>query len=59
MAQAHLDVEDGYEFLAKQLLITVFSAPDYYVELDNTGVTMATDEALMCSFEVLRVRLRS
>ena len=52
-------VEDGYEFLAKQLLITVFSAPNYYGEFDNTGVTMAIDVTLMCSFKVLRVRLRS
>jgi serine/threonine-protein phosphatase PP1 catalytic subunit len=59
VTRAHLDVEDGYEFLAKQLLITVFSAPDYYGELDNTGVTMATDETLMCSFKVLRMRFRS
>ena len=36
-------VEDGYEFLAKQLLITVFSAPDHYGEFDNAGVTMTTD----------------
>ena len=43
MVQAHLDVEDGYEFLAKRLLITVFSAPDHYGEFDNAGVTMSTD----------------
>ena len=43
MVQAHLDVEDGYEFLAKRLLITVFSAPDHYGEFDNAGVTMTTD----------------
>ena len=39
----HRVVEDGYEFLAKQLLITVFSAPDHYGEFDNAGVTMTTD----------------
>ena len=43
MVQAHQDVEDGYEFLAKRLLITVFSAPDHYGEFDNAGVTMTTD----------------
>ena len=43
MVQAHLDVEDGYEFLAKRLLITVFSAPDHYGEFDDAGVTMTTD----------------
>ena len=32
-------VEDGYEFLAMQLLITVFSAPGHYGEFDDAGVT--------------------
>ena len=43
VVRAHQDVEDGYEFLAKRLLITVFSAPDHYGEFDNAGVTMTTD----------------
>ena len=50
--RAHQVVEDGYEFFAKRQLITVFSAPNYYGEFDNTGVTMAIDETLMCSFKV-------
>ena len=43
VVRAHQDVEDGYEFLAKRLLITVFSAPNHYGEFDNAGVTMTTD----------------
>ena len=38
MARTHLDVEDDYEFLAEQLLITVFSDPDHYGEFDDAGV---------------------
>ena len=43
VVRAHQVVEDGYEFCAKRLLITVLSAPNYYVEFDNAGVTMTTD----------------
>jgi hypothetical protein len=30
-------VEDGYEFFAKRQLVTVFSAPNYCGEFDNSG----------------------
>ena len=31
-------VEDGYEFFAKRQLVTVFSAPNYCGEFDNSGM---------------------
>jgi len=30
-------VEDGYEFFSKRQLVTVFSAPNYCGEFDNSG----------------------
>ena len=31
-------VEDGYEFFAKRKLVTIFSAPNYCGEFDNSGI---------------------
>ncbi len=47
-------VEDGYEFFAKRQLVTVFSAPNYCGEFDNSGSMMMVDETLMCSFQILK-----
>ena len=47
-------VEDGYEFFAQRQLVTIFSAPNYCGEFDNSGAMMSVDENLMCSFQVLR-----
>jgi hypothetical protein len=44
-------VEDGYEFFAKRLLVTLFSAPNYCGEFDNAGAMMSVDETLLCSFQ--------
>jgi len=35
-------------------LVTVFSAPNYSGEFDNSGAIMAVDENLMCSFQQLK-----
>jgi len=48
-------VEDGYEFFAKQQLVTVFSAPNYASEFDNAGAIMSVDETQICSFQILKV----
>ncbi|KAI4369449.1 hypothetical protein MLD38_017886 [Melastoma candidum] len=45
----------GYEFFAGRQLITIFSAPNYCEEFDNAGAMMSVDEALMCSFETLKL----
>jgi len=54
ICRAHQVIEDGYEFFAKRQLVTVFSAPNYCGEFDNAGAMMCVDEALMCSFRVIK-----
>ena len=43
-------VEDGYEFFSRRQLVTLFSAPNYCGEFDNSGALMSIDDTLMCSF---------
>lgn len=43
-------VEDGYEFFANRGLVTVFSAPNYCNEFDNSAAMMTVDESLTCGF---------
>lgn len=52
-------VEDGYEFFAKRRLVTIFSAPNYGGEFDNAGALLSVDEALVCSFEILKPEERA
>ena len=52
--RAHQVVDDGYEFFANRQLITIFSAPNYCGEFDNSAGIMIIDEALTCSLKVLR-----
>lgn len=47
-------VEDGYEFFAKRRLVTIFSAPNYGGEFDNAGALLSVDEALVCSFRIVK-----
>ena len=54
VCRAHQVVEDGYEFFAKRQLVTIFSAPNYCGEFDNSGAMMSVDESLMCSFQILK-----
>jgi len=54
ICRAHQVVEDGYEFFAKRHLVTIFSAPNYCGEFDNSGAMMTIDDSLMCSFKVLK-----
>lgn len=54
VCRAHQVVEDGYEFFASRQLVTVFSAPNYCGEFDNSGALMTVDETLMCSFQILK-----
>ena len=52
--RAHQVVDDGYEFFANRQLITIFSAPNYCGEFDNSAGIMIIDESLTCSLKVLR-----
>ena len=54
ICRAHQVVEDGYEFFGKRQLVTLFSAPNYCGEFDNSGALMTIDESLMCSFQILK-----
>lgn len=54
ICRAHQVVEDGYEFFAKRQLVTVFSAPNYCGDFDNSGAMMSIDDTLMCSFQILK-----
>merc|ERR1712178_458939 len=54
ICRAHQVVEDGYEFFAKRQLVTLFSAPNYCGEFDNSGAIMSVDETLLCSFQILK-----
>ena len=54
ICRGHQVVEDGYEFFANKKLVTIFSAPNYTGEFDNSGGMMAITEDLICSFHILR-----
>lgn len=54
ICRAHQVVEDGYQFFSKRQLITLFSAPNYCNEFDNSGAVMSVDIELMCSFQILK-----
>ena len=57
VVRAHQVVEDGYEFFAQRQMVTVFSAPAYCGEFDNSGAMMSVREDLMCSFQLLKPNL--
>ena len=45
-------VQDGYEFFADRRMVTVFSAPQYSGQFDNSAAVMNVDKNLKCSFMV-------
>ena len=47
-------VQDGYEFFADRHLITIFSAPNFRGEFDNSAGILFIDENLTCNLKVLR-----
>ena len=49
ICRAHQVVEDGYEFMGGRKLVTIFSAPNYCGEFDNSGGMMQVNEELLCS----------
>ena len=58
ICRAHQVVEDGYQFFAQRQLITLFSAPNYCGEFDNSAAIMSIDQTLMCSFQILKAQVR-
>ena len=47
-------LDDGYEFFFNRKLISIFSAPNYQGEYDNSAGILLIDENLTISFKVLR-----
>ncbi|KAI1374437.1 Serine/threonine-protein phosphatase PP1 [Hypoxylon crocopeplum] len=43
---------NGYKFIARRQLVTIFSTPGWRGDLTNTGAIMSADENLKCSFQV-------
>ncbi|PIO61471.1 hypothetical protein TELCIR_17006 [Teladorsagia circumcincta] len=43
-------VQDGYEFFADRHLVTIFSAPNYCGQFDNTAAVMLVNKELNCTF---------
>ena len=54
ICRAHQVVEDGYKFFAQRRCVTVFSAPNYCGEFDNSGAVLCVGEDLSCSFMQIR-----
>ncbi|KFD51194.1 hypothetical protein M513_07958, partial [Trichuris suis] len=48
IARAHQVVEKGYEFFADNKLVTIFSAPNYCGQFDNSAGLMLVDANLKC-----------
>ncbi|CAI7619918.1 unnamed protein product [Penicillium glandicola] len=54
VCRAHTVVQDGYEFYQGRMLVTIFSAPDYCGEFNNSGAIMSVSKDLVCSFDSMK-----
>jgi len=54
ICRGHQVVEDGYEFFNNRKVVTVFSAPNYCNEFDNSAGIMSIEEDLTWSFKILQ-----
>ncbi|KAJ6011031.1 hypothetical protein N7451_002443 [Penicillium sp. IBT 35674x] len=54
ICRGHMMVDDGYEFFQDQILVTLFSAPNYCGEFNNWGAIMTVSDVLTCSFKHLK-----
>eukprot|EP00980_Cylindrotheca_fusiformis_P022447 scaffold9308_cov115-Cylindrotheca_fusiformis.AAC.10 len=54
VVRGHQVVEDGYQFFNDRKLVTLFSAPNYCGEFDNSGAMMIIDKDMSCSFQLLK-----
>ena len=50
LVRSHEVKPEGFEYQKGGKVLTVFSAPNYCGEFDNSGAMMSIDETLMCSF---------
>jgi len=56
--RGHQVVEDGYQFHFNRQLVTVFSAPNYCEEFDNSGAMIVIDETGLCKLLVVKAHER-
>ena len=54
ICRGHLVVDDGYEFFADKKLVTIFSAPKYTGDFNNSGCFLSVKEDLSCRFLCLK-----
>lgn len=52
VCRAHQVVEEGFEFFGQRKLVTIFSAPNYCQEFDNSAALLSVGETLECHFIV-------
>ena len=52
IVRAHQVVQDGFEFFANRKMVTIFSAPNYCGQYNNSGAIMFVDADLQISFLV-------
>ncbi|XP_024163913.1 serine/threonine-protein phosphatase PP1 isozyme 4 [Rosa chinensis] len=57
-AQQVVECDRGYEFFANSQLGTISSAPNFRSEHNNAGAMMHVDETLMCSFQILKAKVK-
>lgn len=57
LVRAHQVVDNGYQFLFNNQLVTIFSAPNYCDEYDNAGAVMVVDVDLKYSFHTLQPKV--
>lgn len=50
VVRGHQVMENGFEFFAKQGLVTIFCAANYCNEFDNDGAMLNINKDLCCSF---------
>ena len=50
IVRGHQIIEDGYQFFADRGLVTIFSAPNYLGDFENTAAVLRVDADLVCSF---------
>ena len=54
IARAHQLMQEGYQETHDKHVTTIFSAPNYCNEFNNSGAMMNINENLECCFQVLR-----
>ena len=54
ICRAHQVVEQGYEFFGNRQLVTIFSAPNYCNQFDNSAAILVIDESLKCKFKIIK-----